>query len=147
MRQPFVGELYAFVRPRRLGIVTGADGIYTLPGAQTGLVPGAGHYSAVRRALIVDRKKPIPFAPGLAIEVASPEQRPAEMAAKARLYLSGGTRLVWVVWPASEHIDIWQQGRADAPVSTLNAGDALDGEGVIPGFALPVLALFADPLA
>ena len=142
-----VGELYAFVRPRRLGIVTGADGVYTFPGAQTGLLPDAGYYSAARRALIVDRKKPIPFAPDLAVEVASPEQRPAEMAAKARLYLSGGTRLVWVVWPASEHIDVWHQGRTDAPVATLNAGDTLDGEDVLPGFALSVLALFADPLA
>lgn len=69
------------------------------------------------------------------------------MAVKVRLYLSGGTRLMWVVWPASEHIDVWHQGRTDAPVATLNAGDTLNGEDVVPGFALPVLALFADPLA
>src|SRR5690242_13804133 len=29
-------ELRAFVRPRRLGVVTGADGVYKFPGAETG---------------------------------------------------------------------------------------------------------------
>ena len=142
-----VGELYAFVRPRSSGIITGADGVYTFPGAETGLVPDAGYYMAERRALIVDRTKPIAFAPDLAVEVASPEQRPGEMAAKARLYLSGGTRLVWVTWPASEHIDVWRAGHTGGPVATLNTGDALDGEDVVPGFELSVLAVFADPLA
>jgi|GEM_PF-66708 len=140
-------ELRAYALPRRLGVATGADGVYKFPGAETGLVPDAGYYIAERRALIVDRTKPIPFAPDLAVEVASPEQRPGEMAAKARLYLSGGTRLVWVVWPASEHIDVWHQGHPGGPAATLNTADSLDGEDVVPGFALPVAAVFADPLA
>jgi len=79
----------------------------------TGLLPDVGFYVAEKRALIVDRTKPISFAPDLAVEIASPAQGPSEMAAKARVYLAGGTRLVWVVWPASGHIDqVWEQGRA-----------------------------------
>lgn len=140
-------ELRAHAVPRRLGVVTGADGVYKFPGAETGLVPDAGYYSAERRVLISDRTKPLPFAPDLAVEVASPEQRPGELAAKARLYLSGGTRLVWVVWPASGHIDVWRQGHSGGPAATLNTGDSLDGEDVVPGFALPVDIVFADPLA
>ncbi len=141
------GELYAFVRPRRLGIVTTSDGVYKFPGAETGLIPDVGFYRAERRALIADRRRPIPFAPDLAIEVASPEQRPDELAAKARLYLSGGTRLVWVVWPSSGHIDVWRAGNEGAPAAILGTGDTLDGEDVIPGFSYPVAAVFADPLA
>ncbi len=75
--------LNVFVLPRRLGRVTGADGVYKFPGAETGLLPDVGYYIAERRALIEDRKKPIPFAPDLAVEVASFDQKADELAAKA----------------------------------------------------------------
>ncbi len=73
------------------------------------------------------------------------------MAAKARLYLSGGTRLVWVVWPGSGHIDVWRSGRVGGPAATLNmsdtlnTSDTLNGEGVVPGLSYPVADVFADP--
>ena len=139
--------LHAFVRPRRLGVVTSASGIFTFPNVETGLVPNVGYYVAARRALIVDRTQPIPFAPDLAVEVASPSQDADDMAAKARTYLHEGTRLVWVVWPWSGHIDVWRPGNLAAPATTLHAGDTLDGEEMIPGFRHPVAAVFADPLA
>jgi len=138
--------LHAFVRPRRLGVVTSASGIFTFPNVETGLVPNVGYYVA-RRALIVDHTQPIPFAPDLAVEVASPSQDADNLAVKARTYLHGGTRLVWVVWPWSGHIDVWRPGNLAAPATTLHAGDTLDGEDVIPGFRHPVAAVFADPLA
>jgi len=141
-----VGELYVFVRPRRLGVVTGADGVYKFPGAETGLVPDAGFYVAAHRALIVDRTKPVPFAPDLAVEVASPSQKQGDMDAKARIYLRAGTRLVWVVWPARTQVDVWRPANLDHPAATLGMGGALDGEDVVPGFAYPVADVFADPL-
>lgn len=141
--------LFTFVFPRRLGIVTGADGVYKFPGAETGLIPDAGFYLAERDATIPDsdKDKPIPFAPDLAVEVASPSQDADEMAAKARLYLRGGTRLVWVVWPSSGHIDVWRPERTDGPVTTLNITETLEGADVLPGFTYPVVSVFADPLA
>jgi len=146
-------ELVTHIRPRRLGIVTSSDGVYKFPGAETGLLPDIGFYAAEKRVFITDRTKPIPFAPDLAVEVASPAQDADAMAMKARTYLRGGTRLVWVVWPRSAHIDVWRAGRAGgpdtllAPAATLHLGDALDGEDVVPGFTYPVAAVFADPLA
>lgn len=144
------GNLYfalrAFVQPRRLGVVTPADGVYKFPGAETGLLPDVGFYAAARRARIADRSKPIPFAPDLAVEVASPSQNRDDMAAKARLYLHGGTRLVWVVWPQRREIDVWRHGSANHPATTLGNDDTLDGEDVVPGFMLPVIVAFADPL-
>jgi len=146
-------ELVTYIRPRRLGIVTSSDGVYRFPGAETGLLPDIGFYAAEKRVFITDRTKPIPFAPDLAVEVASPSQDADAMATKARTYLRGGTRLVWVVWPRSAHIDVWRAARAGgpdtllAPAATLHLGDALDGEDVVPGFTYPVAAVFADPLA
>jgi Uma2 family endonuclease len=139
-----VGLLKSYVRPRRLGRVTGADGVYKFPGAETGLLPDAGFYVAARRALVIDRTRPIPFAPDLAVEVASPTQREGDLAAKAALYFRGGTRLVWVVWPGEERIDVWHPG--DRAPTVLYRGDALDGEDVIPGLRHPVSDVFTDDM-
>src|SRR5690348_16726419 len=46
--------LGAFVYARRLGIVTPADGVYKFPGAETGLLPDVGFYTAAREATIPD---------------------------------------------------------------------------------------------
>jgi len=66
--------LRSFAQPRRLGVATPADVVYRFLGAETGLIPDVGYYVAERRALVTDRRKPIPFAPDLAVEVASPDQ-------------------------------------------------------------------------
>lgn len=140
--------LLAHVRPRRLGRVTGADGVYKFPGAETGLLPDVGFYGAALFSRITDEDKPIPVAPELAIEVASPSQDGAAMAAKARYYLRGGTRLVWVVWPHAEMIDVWRPGDLRSRVSdmhpstTLHGGEMLDGEEVVPGFSHAVADVF-----
>jgi Uma2 family endonuclease len=147
-----IAGLYSFVRPRRLGVITSSDGVYKFPGAETGLIPDVGFYLAARAAQIVDRHKPIPFAPDLAVEVASPQQTRQDMAAKARLYLAGGTSLVWVVWPDRQEIDVWRRSPQSSASSdtvsmhTLRAGDLLDGEAMIPSFSYPVADIFADPL-
>ena len=137
--------MLSFVLPRRLGVVTGADGVYTFPTAETGLLPDVGFYLAARRQLVVDRTKPIPFAPDLAVEVASPSQDAGDMAEKVIRYLQGGTHLVWVLWPARKQIDVWRSG-GRAPALTLDSADSLDGEDLIAGFSFPVSAVFADPL-
>lgn len=140
-------DLRAFARPRRLGVVTGADGVYKFPGAETGLLPDVGFIEAVKVPAI-DRAKPIPFAPDLAIEVVSPSQTLGydEMAAKARRYLQGGTRLVWVVWPERREVDVWRVANVNQPAATFHSDDPLDGEDIVPGFTYRVADIFADPL-
>ncbi|MGH2347369.1 MAG: Uma2 family endonuclease, partial [Chloroflexota bacterium] len=135
------GRLGDFVDDRGLGQVTGADGVYKFSGAETGLVPDVGFFGAARQPLIKDPNKPIPFAPDLAVEVASPSQDRADMAAKTALYFDGGTRLVWIVWPDHYEVDVWHP--ADSMPRTLRAGDTLDGENVVPGFTYAVAELFA----
>lgn len=139
-------ELRNHVRPLRLGRVTGADGVYKFPGAETGLVPDVGFVEAAKVALIRDRRRPIPFSPDLAVEVASPDQRSEDLAAKAQTYLGGGTRLVWIVWPNRQQVDVWRPAGRQRPVATLGIGEVLNGEDVVPGFAYAVADVFADPL-
>jgi Uma2 family endonuclease len=81
------------------------------------------------------------FAPDLATEVVPPLQDADDMAAKVRTYFAGGTRLVWIIWPQSKHIDIWRQETRDRPEMTLNVGDTLEGEDVVPGFICRVVEL------
>lgn len=63
------------------------------------------------------------------------------MAAKAKLYLGFGTRLVWVVWPRYERVDVWHPG--DENPMAFGVGDTLDSEDVIPGFTYAIARLFA----
>jgi Uma2 family endonuclease len=145
-----LAALLSFVRPHRLGRVTSSDGVYRFSGAETGLIPDVGFYGRALFPRVVDRDKPIPFAPELAVEVASPSQGAEEMTPKVARYLRGGTRLVWMVWPHAETVDVWHpadlRSRAEdmRPSRTLRAvtGDLLDGEDVVPGFAHPVSDIF-----
>jgi Uma2 family endonuclease len=83
----------------------------------------------------------ITIPPDLVIEIPSPDQYRPEMAAKARLYLTLGVRLVWTLWERRKGADVWRPG-SDQPVATLSIGDSLDGEDVLPGFTLPLAQLF-----
>lgn len=81
------------------------------------------------------------LAPDLVVEMASEaSQGPKDMADKARLWLARGVRLVWVVWPRRQAVDVW---RPEAPEpERLLPGQELDGLDVVPGFHFPVAAIF-----
>lgn len=139
--------LLTFVRPQKLGRVTGPDGTYNLtqPGDphETALVPDVAF---VRAGRLPPRGSPLAMkfaklAPDLAAEVVSPSQYQPEMAAKAQLYLAKGVRLVWIVWIEKQKVDVWRPG-SDAPITTLSASDTLDGLDVLPGFTLRIADLF-----
>ena len=135
--------LAPFVRAHGLGTVTQPDEIYDFENTgqkDTGLLPDVGFYYAWREPS-VDPDKPYPFAPDLAVEVASPTQYRPAMKAKAERYLAGGTALVWVVWPKRRQVDMW---RPNAAPVTLTIGDTLNGEDVVQGFTYPVADLFVD---
>lgn len=143
-------QLGAYIEAHKLGAVTTADGAYdlsapgTAPTKGTGLAPDVAFIRTDRLPphVTFDEDKAVPFAPDLAVEIASPNQYRPAMAKKAQWYLDAGTRLVWIVWPKRREIDIWRSGKMQ-PARTLRAGDTLDGEEVVPGFTYPVDDLFA----
>ena len=111
--------LGSFVYARRLGLVTPSDGVYKFPGAETGLLPDVGFVEAAKVARIADRRKPVPFAPDLAVEVASPSQDADDMAAKAHVSARGYASGVGGVATERSYrrVAFWKPGRsrADAP--------------------------------
>jgi Uma2 family endonuclease len=78
--------------------------------------------------------------PDLAVEIASPSNRPSEVRAKVAEYLDAGVRLVWVVDPQNRSVSIHEPGGS---VSVLSESDTLAGDDVLPGFRLPLAAFLA----
>lgn len=82
-----------------------------------------------------------PGAPDLVVEVLSPSDTTERMHDKLALYFAHGARLAWVINPAERNALVYRTPEADR---LLRVTDALDGEDVLPGFALPVAELFAE---
>ena len=143
-----ISILAPFVKRHALGIVTGADGTYDLtrPGdaTDTALIPDVAFVKAGRLPAMntPEAAKYAKLAPDLAAEVVSPSQSHREMNAKAKLYLERGVRLVWVIWPDAQAVELWRPASLIAPVATLGVNDALDGLDVVSGFTMSVADLF-----
>jgi Uma2 family endonuclease len=71
------------------------------------------------------------FAPDLAVEVISPNDRDADTEEKVQLYLTHGTRLIWVIYPRLRTTTIY---RINGVITRIQAEGVLDGEDVLPGF-------------
>jgi Uma2 family endonuclease len=81
-------------------------------------------------------------APDLAVEVLSPGESLASIRRKLAAYFADGTRLAWVVNPKDTTVRVYHSPRR---FGCLRCEDSLHGEDLLPGFALPVAALFKVP--
>jgi Uma2 family endonuclease len=97
-------------------------------------------FVAAGREQGADEEGYFPFAPDLVVEVASPDQFRPEMRVKAQLWLAGGARLVWLIWPKTQQVDVWQP---DKSVRTLKADAMIDGVDVLPNFTCRISEFFA----
>ena len=79
------------------------------------------------------------LAPDLAVEVKSPSNSRPELRRKAEMWLSFGTRLVWVADPDTTTITVY---RPSADPVDLGEDDTIDGGDLLPGFTAPVWSLF-----
>ena len=133
--------LNIFVRPRKLGIVTGPDGTIKL---FAGLVriPDVAFASWDR---FPGRKRPkvaIPsLAPDLVVEVLSKGNTRAEMNRKLGEYFDAGVRLVWLVDPRKKTVRVHTSVEQAV---VLKEGQSLDGGDVLPGFTLSLKELFEE---
>ena len=79
------------------------------------------------------------LAPDLAVDVKVPSNSHAALERKAGMWLSYGSRQVWVADPDNTTITIYRPG---ANPVTLGADDTIDGADLLPGLAIPVWSLF-----
>jgi len=130
-----------FVMPRRLGLVSGPDGMMRLfPGLLR--MPDVAFVSRQRLpgGKVPTEAAPL-MAPDLAIEVLSESNTKGEMALKRREYFSAGVRLVWLI----DHRNRTATVFTDVDTSeVLDETQFLDGTPVLPGFKLGLRELFAS---
>ena len=79
--------------------------------------------------------------PDLAIEVVSPTNSANDVLKKVHEYLEAGVVRVWVVYPEQAEVYIYA---SPTHVEVLGLGQELDGGELLPGFRLPLAALFQD---
>jgi Uma2 family endonuclease len=77
--------------------------------------------------------------PDLAVEVKSPDDSYRQMREKAAYYLANGVKLVWLVYPEKQIVEVY---RADGDIQILTGEDTLDGGDVLPGFSMVVRTIF-----
>ncbi len=134
-------ELNAFVRPRNLGLVSGASGPICLS-AGVVRMPGAAFASWDRVPNRCVPKEPIPeMAPDLVVEVLREGNTPGEMARKRHDYFTAGVRLVWLADPRAWTVDVYTR---ENQFTRLMDADVLDGGDALPGFRLPVRDWFGE---
>jgi Uma2 family endonuclease len=79
--------------------------------------------------------------PELAIEVVSPTNSANDVQEKVHEYLEAGVTRVWVVYPEQAEVYIYA---SPTQIQVLKLGQDLEGGDLLPGFRLPLAALFQD---
>jgi Uma2 family endonuclease len=134
-----IRHLEAFAADHDLGVVTPPDGAVRLAAGLV-RVPDVACFSWEQLPGRTTPAEPIPgLVPELAVEVLSESNTPGEMSRKLRDYFFAGTRLVWYVNPEKLIVDVYT---APDQSRRLKEARALEGGDVLPGFSLPLKALF-----
>lgn len=123
-------RLESYVAKRGLGLVLVEAGVVFSRDPPTVRGPDVAFYTSERAP------DPVPagfleIAPDLAVEVLSPSNRAGEIQEKVAEYLDAGTRMVWVVDPASRTATVY---RSRDEIRLLAGDDELEGGDVVPGF-------------
>ena len=73
----------------------------------------------------------------------SPSNTEMELREKAAIYLQNGTRLVWIVKPEQEGVEVCRSVEGgQIKVDCVGVEGSLTGEDVLPGFELALRKLF-----
>ena len=132
----------AFVRGHNLGRATVETAYHPADDRQTLLGPDIAFISH-DRAPYPFPKRFVPVMPNLAVEILSPSDTIRKAREKAKLYLTNGTRLVWLVLPDKQSVEVCRLTESGLPErEVFGPNDTLSGEGILPGFTLDVRRIF-----
>lgn len=133
---------YLVAHPIGLALTDGA--MYDLPNGD--LVIPDGSFVAAGRYDEADLPIRFALAPDLAIEVMSPSNTDAQMAAKIDAYLGAGVRLVWVIYPERRTVSVYHT-KTDGTITyrSLSDSEMLSGDDILPELSVPIGAIFTAP--
>ncbi len=137
------GLLFIYNKTHNAGIVMGSDGGYLMhtdpdTGKQTVLIPDVSFVSKARETKNFDDL--FVGAPDLAVEIISPSETSGMIVRKLQGYFAYGTRMVWLVYPDAQLIEVYV---AADQYQMLDLNGTLDGGDVLPSFTLSVRDVFA----
>lgn len=133
-------NLAEFVRRNDLGVVLAAEtGFKIASNPDTVRAPDVAFVCKERFEKVGPTVKFWPGAPDLAVEVLSPGDLYSEVQDKVYDWLEAGTRMVVVADPRQRRVTVY---RARDDIEILTEGDSLDGGEAVPGWKLPVSAIF-----
>ncbi|HKI36292.1 MAG TPA: Uma2 family endonuclease [Gemmataceae bacterium] len=133
--------LQANLQNSKLGLIAGADGMVRLLGKQV-RIPDVSFISWDKLPGRKLPREPIPdLVPDLAVEVLSESNTKAEMERKLKEYFLAGVRLVWLVDPNKQTVEVFT---APDESRVLAEADLLTANGVLPGLMVTVRSIFED---
>lgn len=133
----FNAQLRNWVKPRKLGRVTGAGAGFVLPNSDT-LAPDVSFVQAERL-----RRSPQSFAelaPDLMVEVKSPSDSLKKLRAKIDQFLAQGTRVGILIHPGQRWVEV---RRSNTEPVTLKDGDVLTVPDLLPGWEVQISELWS----
>ncbi|XHX76417.1 MAG: Uma2 family endonuclease [Stenomitos frigidus ULC029] len=138
----FLGGLLAIhVRQRKLGAVCDSSTAFTLNNGNK----RSPDVSFVAKERLKGLKRPprgfFQGSPDLAVEILSPNNTVEEIHDKIVEYFENATQLVWVIHPDEKYVLVYHSPEPDR---FLRAQDVLDGEAIVPDFAIAVAELFEE---
>jgi Uma2 family endonuclease len=133
----FLIEIGRWVRPRKLGRVTGSSAIFDLPNGDR----RAPDVSFVRAdKLPQTTKKPAAVVPDLVVEVKSPNDSLEELRQKIQSFLTQGTTVGILIDPDTRQLEVL---RPDTTPQLLSDGDVLTIPELFPEWSLQVNDLWS----
>jgi len=130
--------LQQFVKKNKLGRVYGGDTGFRL-NDHTVLSPDVA-FVRKDRVEAIRSKSFAKGAPDLAVEILSPSDTVRRINRKVKQYLTAGCHTVWLVYPESQTVDVFEASGAER---TLHSADILEAPEILPGFSVKVADLFA----
>jgi Uma2 family endonuclease len=127
-------------RPEPRGEILSGEAGFRLKGTKESVVGiDVAYASAELVAATADTERDFAGPPVLAVEIISPSDTQEDIVEKVNLYLEAGV-VVWLVDPDFRFVRVHRPGQVP---ELLDAKQELSGEPYLPGFRVPVAALFA----
>ena len=125
------------------GIPSVETGFYTLANRSVLLAPDVA-FRLSSTSAASPQKRWVSQMPDIAVEIKSPRDSLPQLRRKAAIYLRHGARLVWIVLPDTESVEIHRLGAdGEKQREVIGIEGQLSGEDVLPGFRLALSTLYA----